>query len=283
MIAKRFKRIGLIGAGLIGGSIAAALARELPGASLLILDASTGNANYVAERHPNAEVVATVDALSGCDAIFVATPVASIAAHVVSLLNLRDSEAIIIDTGSAKTAIIDEVAGAGIEMGRFIPGHPLAGGISTGPGRSVAGIVSTRPFVLTPTDATAESALKSAVELLDTIGASTVVMDASAHDQLLARGSHLPHLIAFAMAEFADEGVQALLPASFRSIAEFARSDPQMWSDIFRANGADLRAAVDSFKKRLDILVDMADEPSPEQLLATLQAAKARIDALEND
>ncbi|MBC2779070.1 prephenate dehydrogenase [Parasphingopyxis marina] len=276
-----FQRIGLVGAGLIGGSIAAALGRRIADAALIVHDASPGNAAYVAERHPNGSTGQFAD-MADCDAIFVATPVASIPGQVEALLALG-GDTLVIDTGSAKAEIVSAIAASGVDAARFVPGHPLAGGISTGPGHSTPDIITARPFVLTPSEATAPAALTKARALLETLGAHVVEMDAEAHDQLLARGSHLPHLIAFALAEFAEEEVRDLLPASFRGISSYAASDPRMWADIFRANREGLAEALETFKKRLDLIAAMADEPTPGNLLETLETAKARIDALEND
>lgn len=278
-----FRHFGLVGAGLIGGSIAARLARALPEARLSVHDVSRGNATYVAKRHPNAEIVSAVAELGACDAIFVATPVAAIAQHVTILLELADSQAIIIDTGSAKQAIVDAVAATGANADRFVPGHPLAGGISAGPGHASSDIVTARPFVLTPTEATNRTAIAMATSLLERLGARVVEMAPDAHDRLLALGSHLPHLIAYALAGLQAGEPTELLPASYRAIAAFAGSDARMWSDIFRANGAELKTAVEEFKKRLDMIAAMADEPMPGNLLETLLAAKDRVDALENE
>ncbi|WP_299329633.1 prephenate dehydrogenase/arogenate dehydrogenase family protein [Parasphingopyxis sp.] len=283
MNAPDFQRIGLVGAGLIGGSIAARLAHRLPDSALRVHDASPGNAAYVAERHPKAEIATTLAKLADCDAIFVATPVATIAKQVVALLELPDSDALIIDTGSAKRAIVETVAEADVDAARFVPGHPLAGGISAGPGRSSGDIIAARPFVLTPTDATDPNAVAAAKTLLETLGARVVEMVPDAHDRLLATGSHLPHLIAYALAGLRTDEPSDLLPASYRGIASFAGSDAQMWADIFRANAAELTAAVAEFKKRLDLIAAMADEPVPAVLLETLVEAKRRVDALENE
>ncbi|MGP1351928.1 MAG: prephenate dehydrogenase [Parasphingopyxis sp.] len=283
MNAPDFQQIGLVGAGLIGGSIAARLAHRLPDTALIVHDASPGNAAYVTERHPKADIAATLAELADCDAIFVATPVATIAKQVAALLELPGSEALIIDTGSAKQAIVEAVAEADVEAARFVPGHPLAGGISAGPGRSSGDIIAARPFVLTPTDATDTAAVTAAKTLLETLGARVVEMAPDAHDRLLATGSHLPHLIAYALAGLGTEEPSDLLPASYRGIAAFAGSDAQMWADIFRANSAELKAAVAEFKKRLDLIAAMADEPVPAVLLETLVEAKRRVDALENE
>ncbi len=282
MNADGISSIGLVGAGLIGGSLAACLARRLPGAALRVFDASAGNAAYVAERHPRGQTVAALEELGGCDIVFVATPVATIPGQVAALLALEKSDAVIVDTGSAKAAIMRDLAETGADRSRFVPGHPLAGGVSTGPGRSRADIIASRPFVLTPDAATGEEALEAATALLERLGAMVVTMGAEEHDRLLAHGSHLPHLIAFALADFAEEETAALLPASFRAIAAFAASDAQMWADIFRANSEDLKEAAEKFKKRLDLIVAMADEPTPGALLDLLDEARARIDALED-
>ncbi|NNC72412.1 MAG: prephenate dehydrogenase [Sphingomonadaceae bacterium] len=274
-----FKSIGLVGAGLIGGSLAAALDRLLPETALRVYDISPGNAAYVAERHRRGDVVGALGALARCDIVFVATPVAAIGGQVIELLRLG-GEAIVIDTGSAKAAIVAAVAESGVDAGRFVPGHPLAGGVSTGPGLATPDNLTGRPFVLTPTDATAPDAVKRARGLLETLGVSVIEMAPDVHDRLLALGSHLPHLIAFALAGMAEEGDFELLPASFRGVAAFAASDPQMWSDIFRANSEELRAVADLFKKRLDLIAAMADEPAPGALLESLRDARSRTNAL---
>lgn len=275
-----FRSIGLVGAGLIGGSLAAALDRALPETALRVHDISPGNAAYVAERHRRGDVVGAIPALARCDVVFVATPVAAIAGQVAELLRI-DGRAIIVDTGSAKSAIVEAVAATGVDPARYVPGHPLAGGVTTGPGLARPDILTSRPFVLTPTDATAPDAVASARALLETLGASVVEMAPDAHDRLLALGSHLPHLIAFALAGMAADDDLAMLPTSFRGIAAFAAADPQMWSDIFRANAGELRAVADLFKKRLDLIAAMADEPAPGALLEALGDARMRTTALE--
>lgn len=283
MSVRDFQHIGLVGAGLIGGAIAARLARVMPDAALRVHDTSAGNAAYVAERHPRARIAADIADLADCDVIFVATPVATIAEQVVTLLELPGSSALIIDTGSVKQAVVDRAERSRAGASRFVPGHPLAGGVSAGPGRSSGDIVTTRPFVLTPTDSTDPEALADARALLERLGATVIEMKPDAHDRALALGSHLPHLMAYALAGLGAEEPGALLPTSYRSIAAFAGSDPQMWADIFRTNGAEIRAVLEDFKKRLDLIAAMADEPDPGQLLDSLSDAKNRIEALEND
>lgn len=282
-MTQEFHKIGLVGAGLIGGSIAARLARVLPEAGLRVHDVSRGNAAYVAERHPRGDIVPALSAFADCDAIFVATPVSAIPGQVEELLKLPGNDAVVIDTGSAKAAIVEAVADADVDTGRFVPGHPLAGGVSTGPGLASPDILTARPFVLTPSNSTDPGALATARALLETLGAEVVEMDATEHDRLLAMGSHLPHLIAFALAGLADPETAKLLPASFRGVAAFAGSDPQMWADIFRANSEELRATAEIFKKRLDLIAAMADEPAPGALLELLRDTKAGLDALEDD
>ncbi|RED17444.1 prephenate dehydrogenase [Parasphingopyxis lamellibrachiae] len=283
MSIRDFQNIGLVGAGLIGGAVAARLARVMPDVTLHVHDISAGNAAYVAERHPKARIATEVADLASCDAIFVATPVATIARQVVALLELPGCTALIIDTGSVKQAVVDAAENSHADASRFVPGHPLAGGISAGPGRSSGDIVTTRPFVLTPTEKTAPEALADARELLERLGATVSEMKPDAHDRALALGSHLPHLIAYALAGLGAEEPATLLPTSYRSIAAFAGSDPQMWADIFRTNGPELKAVLEEFKKRLDLIAAMADEPDPDPLLDSLSEAKDRIEALEND
>ncbi len=278
-----FQRIGLVGAGLIGGALAARLARAMPDTALLVHDLSPGNAAYVAERHPNAKVVARIEDIAACDVIFVATPVATIAEQVVALLTGPGRTALVIDTGSVKQTVVDAAEKSGADASRFVPGHPLSGGISAGPGQSRGDIITARPFVLTPTDRTDPTALTDARALLERLGAEVIEMSPDAHDRILALGSHLPHLIAYALAGLGADEPEALLPTSYRSMAAFAGSDPQMWADIFRTNGTELKTVLGEFKKRLDLIAAMADEPDPGNLMDALCGAKSRIEALEND
>ena len=282
MAAELPSQIGLVGAGLIGGSIGQRLARMLPGVPLRVHDMSPGNAAFVAERHPRGSVAVEMTGLAGCDVVFVATPVSTIAGHVAALLTLEGAP-VVIDTGSAKTAILDVLSANGVDMARFVPGHPLAGGISAGPGESRAQILASRPFVLAPHDTVEADALDAARTLLDHLGVEVVEMSPSAHDAMLATGSHLPHLIAFALAAMADPADRALIPNSFRGVAGFAEADAQMWADIFHANAGELRKSAEIFTKRLDLLLAMADETAPGALLETLEEARANFDALEND
>lgn len=276
------QKIGLVGAGLIGGSIARRLARVLPELRLAVHDISPGNAAFVAERHPHAEIAPRIADLAGCDIVIVATPVSAIAGQVAQLLAL-DPSPVVIDTGSTKAAIVAALAAGGADLSRFVPGHPLAGGVAAGPGEARDTLLISRPFVLTPHDALDSGALATARTLLERLGATVVEMDAEAHDRLLALGSHLPHLIAFALAGMADPERRDLIPHSFRGVAGFAEGDAQMWADIFRANGRELRTSAEKFKKRLDLILAMADEPDPGALLETLAHARANFDALEND
>lgn len=249
--------LGIVGAGLIGASIAARAAQAWPGVAIRIYDRSYPNAAHVAGMWPNAAVADAVEALRACELVFVATPVGAIADTVAALLSGDGPKPVVIDTGSVKAGVIEAVAARIADPSCFVPGHPLAGSHLSGPQAASPDLVAGRVFVLTPTETTAPAALALARGALEALGAAVVSTDARLHDEMLALTSHLPHVIAYALVAGLEafepgEARARLAAGSFRAQTVFAASDPEMWADILIANAEAVERAARGFSAEIE-------------------------------
>lgn len=280
--------MGVIGTGFIGASLIAHLIGLGSKVKISAYDIETANAEKTAHRHPGISVARTLKDLGECDIVFVCTPVSVIAAYVIELAGLLDPEAIIVDTGSTKTAIVDEVAAALPDFNRFVPGHPMSGSHKPGPDTASAETFTDKTFVLTPTPQTALEAVEGARALLEAAGSEVLIVPADLHDRILADTSHLAHLVAYAMvgqleASAEDQNTRALIAGSFLRMTQYAASDPKMWADIFLANSANLGGAIDRLRTELDRLETAITNIDSQALMDLIRTASAKRRTLDNE
>lgn len=244
-MASVFDRVAVIGAGLIGVSIARGAIEFGASKSVAIFDASES----VRARVRNFDIGETFDdaasAVANADLVVLAVPVGAMGAAAEAIAPALKGGAVVTDTGSVKSAVIAAVSPHVPAHAVFVPGHPIAGTEHSGPEAGFATLFKGRWQILTPLEDTAEG--KQAVidlgRFWEMLGAHVDVMDPERHDVVLAVTSHLPHLIAFnivAMAEDLEnvtEGEVVKYSASgFRDFTRIAASDPTMWRDVFLNN-----------------------------------------------
>ncbi len=240
-----FPRLTLIGAGLIGGSIARA-AKFFGGIAteITVSDRDQSTLARVAELgfadsiEPN-----PAKAAEGADCVILCSPVGTYAALAETIAPALKPGAIISDVGSTKQSVIRDI-GSFVPAGvHFVPAHPMAGTEFSGPDSGFAELFQGRWSLLTPPPGTDEQAIQKIEALWQKTGAQTARMDAAHHDRVLAIVSHLPHLIAFTICgtadDLADETRQEVLQfaaTGFRDFTRIAASDPEMWRDVFLNN-----------------------------------------------
>jgi cyclohexadieny/prephenate dehydrogenase len=240
----QFKRIALIGFGLIGGSIArAARAQGLVG-NIVTTARSAKTRARVAELgivdsvvETNAEAVKNADLVILCIPVGACGPVAQeIAAHL-------KPGAIVSDVGSVKGAVVRDMAPHLPASAHFVPAHPVAGTEHSGPDSGFAELFINRWCILTPPEGTDPNAVAKLRAFWTAMGAKVEVMTPDHHDLVLAITSHLPHLIAYTIVGTADElakvtssEVIKFSAGGFRDFTRIAASDPTMWRDVFLAN-----------------------------------------------
>ena len=240
-----FRRLALLGIGLIGSSVAR-IARE--------------RGDIAAEVVANARTPATLDrvaqlgiadrveldpasAVAGADCVMLCAPVGTFAALAEAIAPHLAPGAILTDVGSTKQSVIRDV-GPLVPAGvHFVPAHPLAGTEYSGPDAGFTTLFQNRWCLLTPPPGTDADAVEKVAELWRRCGAMVEAMEPAHHDRVLAIVSHLPHLIAFTICGTADdlegESRQQVLQfaaTGFRDFTRIAASDPVMWRDVFLNN-----------------------------------------------
>jgi len=240
-----FKRLTLIGIGLIGGSIArGAKAFGDIAETLVISDANPAHLAR-AETLGLGDVYETdpARAVAGADCVILCAPVGAYEKLAAAIAPHLAPGAILSDVGSTKQSVLRDVAPLVPDGVFFVPAHPIAGTEFSGPDAGFAELFKGRWSLITPPEGTPAQAVEKIEQLWRRLGAQTARMDAAHHDRVCAIVSHLPHLIAFTICgtadDLADETRQEVLQfaaSGFRDFTRIAASDPVMWRDIFVNN-----------------------------------------------
>ena len=276
-------RIGVIGVGLIGGSLALA-ARERLGATVAGYDSSADARAAALERGAlQRECEQLADAVGDAEAVFVAVPVGELAGTVAQVLAAAPEDCVVSDVGSTKRV----VAAAGADE-RFIGGHPLAGAETAGVENARENLFDGATWYLTPARGSTAGVLYERLHrLLTAIGAQPTAIDSDAHDRLLACVSHLPHVLANVLAAQAastvsgeeDRRLPALGP-SFRDATRVAGANGAIWTDIYLSNRDALIAGIDEFVERLGEVRATLREADRRAVAAWNEGARAQREAL---
>jgi len=281
----QFRKITIIGVGLLGGSIGlAARQRRLAGevAGFVRRAASLKECEKV-----GAVDFATTDllaAVSNADLIILCSPLAQMRLLVRQFLPALKRGAIVTDVGSVKATVARELESLITKAGgHFIGSHPMAGGEKTGVLAARADLFECAINILTPTKKSHAAAVRKLERFWKSLGARTLRLDAAQHDLLVSRTSHLPHVTAAALANLvlnpANPKPQAALCATgFRDTTRIASGSPEMWRDIALANRKNLAKSVDAFVaelKKFQSALKSGDGKAVENFFAT---AKTRRD-----
>ncbi len=288
--------VAIAGGGLIGTSLALALAAEghrvrihEPRAEtrttladvLTALPEPAGGRPTVGERW---DAVAT-----GADVVIAAVPPGAIATVLAEGAAVAASDALLTDVAGTKQGVVADVARAlpPAALARYVGGHPMAGSERSGPTAADATLFSGVTWVLTPTAATADTSLAAAGELVRAVGGRALVLSAEEHDTIVGLVSHLPQLVASVLADVAAEAVDARRDAvmavagpGFRDTTRIAASDAALWLDIVAANRPAVLRALEAFRERLDTVataVASADETTLGDVLRRASAARRRL------
>ena len=260
-----FGTIALIGVGLIGSSIARAVANTGAAASLVICDRDA-HALARAEALGLGQVytASVAQAVADADLIVLCASVGFYAELAEAMAPALKPGAIVTDVGSVKAAVVADVAPRLPEGVHFVPGHPVAGTEQSGPDAGFATLFRNRWHILTPPPGTDEAAVAKVRALWESFGANVEIMSPEHHDLVLAITSHLPHLIAYNIvgtaADLEDSLRSEVLKFSaggFRDFTRIAASDPTMWRDVFLHNKESVLEMLGRFTEDLTALQRM--------------------------
>lgn len=259
-----FKRVAIIGPGLIGASLALAL-REAKAIGKIVGYDKDNDVSARAEKLGVVDKAAPdfADAVADADLIVLSTPVGAIKSLCAELNEHAPKGVLVIDVGSIKGAVAD-AAGELREDILFVPCHPVSGTEQSGPEAGFATLFRERWCIITPLareDEVYKQAIAKAMALWEAVGADVELMDAAHHDLALAVTSHLPHLIAFTLVGAADDietvnqnEIVKYSAGGFRDFTRIAASDPVMWRDVFLGNKEAVLEALGRFSEELTML-----------------------------
>ena len=243
-----FSKIGIVGLGLIGGSIALAAREVWPSALVIAVD--NKDVLETAMRLHAIDVAADdLFVLAEADLVVLAAPVRQNLAILARLDDCVRQAAVVTDTGSTKREIVAAAMSLPSRF-TFVGGHPLGGAAASGLEHARADLFKGRPWLFTPTGDAGGRPLEQLLAFVGALGAEPRVLDAGAHDRLLAFLSHLPQLTASALMQAVGESVGAeglaLAGRGLVDTTRLASSSAEIWKDIAATNADEIGPALDS-------------------------------------
>ncbi|MEX2139295.1 MAG: prephenate dehydrogenase [Pirellulales bacterium] len=278
---KHWDTVAIVGVGLIGGSIGLALrerklARQVVGVGRRPESLQKAKAAGAVQR-------ATQDLAEGvrdAELVVVCTPVRSIARHVREAAAACPEGALLTDAGSTKSSIVRQLNGALPRSVAFVGSHPLAGSEKIGCEHARANLFDGRVVVVTPTRKTREEDLQRTADFWSALGASVMVMSPAAHDRALAATSHLPHLVAAALARSTSEQDLPLTAGGWRDCTRIAAGDVELWTQILLDNPDNLLKALGRLERSLAGFRAAIERGNERRLDRLLKEAKRIRDAV---
>lgn len=276
-----FERVTVIGIGLIGGSFA--LAGREAGVLGEVVGVARSERTLLEAVHIGAADRTTpdaVEAVRGADLVYIATPVAGIAGILERIAPALERGCVVTDAGSTKRTIMEAARGLPEHVG-FVGGHPMAGSEQAGIREARPHLFHGRTYLLTPTPG-ADEALIKLREAVIAIGARPVIVEAEKHDRLVARTSHLPHVVAAALAGALGPvcGERDFVGAGLRDTTRIAEGPIDVWREILMANADEVLDALDGFlseAERYREALAAGDEERIAELLARARECRRKM------
>jgi len=247
--------IGIIGLGLMGGSLSMSIRDIYEDVTVLGLDHNEKHCIEALEYGLVDRIVEKVDDFFSVDVLFLAVPVDGIISILPLLKDIVNTDMTIIDLGSTKEKIVNCVPS--VIRKNFIPAHPMTGTEKFGPSAAIPDLYKGKAIVLCNLADSGKLQKDLAKQLFSNIGMKIFYMDAQEHDRHAAYISHMPHALSYALANSVMDqekakAIVALAGGGFRDMSRIAKSSPNMWEDIFRQNKTNLLEAITSFTHELN-------------------------------
>lgn len=280
--AHSFKRVAIIGLGLIGGSLASAIRKHKLAGSVVGFDQRADELELGVELGVIDHAAPSLEAaVEGSDLVVLAVPVRATRTVLKQIKPWLGRDAVLSDVGSTKTSFASDVEAVFGEIPpNVIPGHPIAGSEKSGIRAANPDLFAHHKVILTPADNADGASLARLRALWKGAGATVLTMSVAYHDEVLAATSHLPHLIAFSLVDTLageDENLDIFRYAAggFRDFTRIAASDPVMWHDIFLSNRDAVLRVIDHFTHDLGELRGAIADGDGATLLRVFSRAKA--------
>jgi prephenate dehydrogenase len=258
-----FHRIAILGTGLIGGSFALAIRKQIPSVAIIGFDRSEAAAHALTRGAIDKIAPDLANAVQGADLIYIAVPIAATIESLPQIAAAAEPGALITDACSTKTTVCKAAAEHFKNSARFLGGHPMAGKEHSGIENASADLFRGAPYALIATETAPDPRVTAFSNLLNAVGAQPIYTDPETHDWAVSIVSHLPQLAAIALARVVqdetDETDETGLPLSLsgpglQDTLRLAGSPYAIWRDILLTNSANISRALDRLSQAIDYL-----------------------------
>jgi len=292
----QFSHIIIIGVGLLGGSVGLAVKRTETSPEVIGIDCSLTALTLAKKRNIldefSTDLAATIQQVSrNADSVLVliAIPVGRIAQKVLLICELIRQYSspktfwLITDVGSTKEEILQEVKTCSFPVNTvFIGSHPIAGSDKSGPESAMATLFDDKITLLTPGETpTTSGAFKKLEQFWKALGSQTFVVDARLHDQILARTSHLPHLISVLLSGLIESEDLPFIGTGYRDMTRLAHSNPDVWTDILSINRHSLLDALLLFEQSIHEWKQILQANDRERIHQLLAQSRSRQNSIQ--
>lgn len=266
--------VGIVGLGLMGGSLGLALQNTKLVSKVVGFDHNLSHCEEALKLGLVHEIVSFSE-IKQSNVIFLAIPVGGIIKVLHELQDVNEKTTII-ELGSTKAEIVASVPPC--IRSNFIAAHPMTGTEKNGPSAAIQNLYHDKIVVFCDTDNSGDLHKNRAIQIFSHIGMKIVFMDPHAHDAHASFISHLPHAISYALANSVmgqedPKSILLLAAGGFRDMSRVAKSSPQMWSDIFKQNKANLLHSITLFEKELEKSKQMIENEDWQGLEAWMSKA----------
>ncbi|MFT6716941.1 MAG: prephenate dehydrogenase [Saprospiraceae bacterium] len=269
-------KVGIIGIGLIGGSLAKSLKSVGFSSEIIGFDNNKKHATTAIDL-TLIDRLATVDEIcEQADLILITIPVNAAKELIPTLLDKISNKQILIDFGSTKVGICEAVKNHR-NRAQFVASHPIAGTENTGPDAAIDLLFKEKVCIICENELSAEISLKVASDMFDALAMRVLFMDAKEHDRHIAYVSHLSHISSFVLGktvleiEKDEKNIFNMAGSGFASTVRLAKSSPQMWAPIFAQNSEYLSIALDTYIENLQEFRRFLDSNNQDEMLQLME------------
>ncbi len=254
--------IGIIGLGLMGGSLGLALKKFPEKYHVIGYDHNKNHRQEALVLNLVDEIYDNFEDIKKCSVIVLTIPVDAIIETIKKLEDVNPNSTII-DFGSSKSKISKSIPSKMRKL--VVTAHPMTGTEKFGPTASVDNLYKDKVMVVCDSEKSGKLQNDIANTIFSDIGAKVIFMDAKEHDRHAAFISHMPHAVSYALANSVmkqedSANIVALAGGGFKSMSRIAKSSPSMWEDIFRQNRENLLESIEVFNKEMQLCKKMIED-----------------------
>ena len=275
-----FNRVVIIGVGLLGGSLARDLRCHRLAKTIIGVCRSEQTAKTALDKHIVDQVLPIEQAVIDADLIVFATPMQAMLPLLKEVAHLIPRKTILTDVGSVKTDLHQQIKQSTPELlSQFVLAHPIAGGENSGVSASQLGLFKNKHIIITETDEVDNNAIEKIILFWSKVEARVIKMSLKTHDEIFAKTSHLPHVVAFSLVNYINaqannEQLFDLAAAGFYDFTRIASSNAEMWRDICITNKAEVLNALDGFSAQIDEIKEHVNNADQNAILEYFNSAK---------